>query len=273
MPRPTLASALPNRPTGPIHVRLLGGVEISTDGHEGADGTAGTAHPSLRRSRVKALLGYLATRPSVSRTTLLDDLWPELDEPSARNNFRVTLSHLLTVFEPARPKSATPFSIRQADGQVMLVHDPLIRVDVREIAELAAAAHEAHERGDLDEAFELHRRIVTLHRGEFLPEFEFEDWAIAVRDRLRHTVASSAQSAAELLIARTKYAEAESLAAYALTLDPYREASHRVVVASRLLRGDRSGAQRAFDDLDAMLAELGVHPEPATAILRSRLRS
>lgn len=269
-----LTGALPNRPAAPILVRLLGGVEITTNALDEIEdeGPAGD-HPNLRRSRVKALLGYLATRPSVSRTTLFEDLWPDLDEPSARNNFRVTLSHLLTVLEPDRPKSATPFTIRQADAQVTLVDDPMIRIDVREIAELASAAHEAHERGDLDEAFELHRRIVTLHRGDFLPEFEFEDWAIAVRDRLRQTVAAAAQSAAELLVARTKYAEAESLAAYALTLDPYREAAHRVVVASRLLRGDRASAQRAFVELDAMLADLGVRPEPATEILRSRLRA
>ncbi len=262
-----LLAGLPNTPTTPIEICVLGGVEVST----GIDGHEQLAH--LRRSRVKALLGYLATRPSVSRHTLLNDLWPELDERRALNNFRVTLAYLVAVLEPGRAKSLAPFTVRQTNATISLADDPMIRVDVRELFAAAASAQAAERRGDLEMAHAHHLRVVTLHRGEFLAEFAFEDWAVAVRDRLNGTVAASALSAAEFLVASAYPAEAEVYAAKALALDPFREAAHRVGIACRMLVGDRSGARRRFDALDAILGDLGVNAERATEILRTRMRA
>ena len=53
-----------------------------------------------------------------------------------------------------------------------------------------------------------------------------------------------------------------------LAVEPWSEDAYRVLIAALLATGDRAGAARALEQCDAMLADLGVPPAPATDILR-----
>ena len=57
------------------------------------------------------------------------------------------------------------------------------------------------------------------------------------------------------------------LAERALTADPYLERAHRLAVAAHLQGRDRSATRAAVARLEAVLAGLGVPPDPATQIL------
>ena len=53
---------------------------------------------------------------------------------------------------------------------------------------------------------------------------------------------------------------------------PYDERAHRLVMAAHLQRHDRAGALAAVDATEAVLDEIGVPPEEATAMLIRQVR-
>ena len=54
---------------------------------------------------------------------------------------------------------------------------------------------------------------------------------------------------------------------------PYLERAHRLAVAAQLQRRDHQGAARAVAEAEAMLADLGLEPEPDTAMLLRQARA
>jgi hypothetical protein len=59
----------------------------------------------------------------------------------------------------------------------------------------------------------------------------------------------------------------------ALELEPWHEAAHRAHIAAHLGLGDLDGARRAVEQCFVALADLGVEPEAATAMLARRTGS
>jgi DNA-binding SARP family transcriptional activator len=136
-----------------------------------------------------------------------------------------------------------------------------VRLDGREVQvdviEFERAVHE----GRLEDA-------VCLHRGEFLPEDVYGQWAIAPRERWR----ASALAALRALAARHADAESDADAVIVtlqqlLALDRFDlDAHHRLVTA--LHRGGRMGeARRAHERYAHHAAELGLEARTIAAII------
>ena len=72
--------------------------------------------------------------------------------------------------------------------------------------------------------------------------------------------------AGELLVGQGEVDRALRIGTRAVEAEPWSEPAHRLVMAAHLARGDRASARRALDRCYSALAELGVDPEPSTAV-------
>ena len=130
-------------------------------------------------------------------------------------------------------------------------------------------AQQARSAGDIDRAAALLTDAVALWRGDLLPDLHdvrSPDIEVEVDQvRIRHVNHLLALS--ELRLVADDAAESFALAERALSLEPFDARGHRVALAAAL-RGRRSGQiAAAHRQVCSALRQLGVSPDPPTAIL------
>jgi DNA-binding SARP family transcriptional activator len=255
----TAVGRLPVPPTRRLALRLLGPVDL-------CEGDAPVAASDWRRERVRSLLAYLAVHGAVSREQVAGDLWPGLDLEAQSRNLRVTLSYLLRVLEPGRAPRDPSFFVRHHGGNVSLHAGEWLSVDVWDFDAHCQRASDADRQGMPAAALDHALRAVELWRGDPI-ELASEPWAIVTLEQRRIRFAATATRAGELLLARNDTDQAHALAERALAVDPWLEATHRLVVAAHRARRDELGARRALSRYREAIHELGLGPDEATLMV------
>jgi LuxR family transcriptional regulator, maltose regulon positive regulatory protein len=245
-----------------VEIGVLGPLRLLVDGNE-------RWPEQLNRRAVRELLFLLVTHGPITRARAAATLWPDLADGAARNNLRVTLSYLNRALDPDRA-AQDPGAVRERGEQLRLADDPWLTVDVRRFEEALAHARRLERDGAIDAAVERYLEAVAVYRGDYLADSDAE-WAEPVRSHLRTEVVRSGIRAGELLVARGRADHALELAKRAIAAERWSEPARRLFAEACAARGDRAGAARALADCAAVLDELGVGPEPETAMLARRL--
>ncbi len=236
-----------------LRIALLGGLEIAGEA---------AARTTLTR-KARALIAYLALRGArgQSREKLAELLWGNSAEEQARANLRQALSSI----RKALNGDGTVYLV--TDGDQISLAGPDIDLDVALFERLVAEA--------TPDAL---KRAATLYKGDLLDGFSlkegsFEAWARAERERLRH-LASDALT--KLIAHCDEVGDTErcvETAARLLTLDPLREAAHRILMRAYAAQGRHASALKQFEACrDILKRELGVEPEPETVALYRDIR-
>ena len=256
-----LLSCLPIEPTG-----AAGDLRARTARRLRADGQRVTRAELRRAGRARAL-SVLVVERSVTRERAMDVLWPDFDADVAARNLRVTLTDLRRLLEPERPPGEAGFHLRVDSTTIQLFASPKLLVDLWEMTALRASAAAARTSGDIDRAIELYDAASTLLRGAPLVDVGrlagFDDEI--ERARLSHV--SALLGAGELRFAQGAARQAASDAERALAVDPCLERAHRLAIAAHLHGHQPGRAAAAVARAQNALDELGVDPEPATAML------
>jgi TolB-like protein len=237
-----------------LRIALLGGLEIA--GGE-------TTDRALLTRKAKALVAYLALQGArgQSREKLAELLWGDSAEEQARANLRQTLS----LVRKALNGDGAAYLVTDGDRISLAGRD--IDLDVALFEHLVAEA--------TPDAL---KRSAALYRGDLLDGFSlkeesFEAWARAERERLRH-LASDALT--KLIAHCDEVGDTErcvETAARLLTLDPLREAAHRILMRAYAAQGRQASALKQFETCrDILKRELGVEPEPETVVLYRDIR-
>jgi DNA-binding SARP family transcriptional activator len=260
-----LLAALPAPPAHRTHIAVIGPLRVMRDG-EPADA------PELRRVRVRQLLSALVLRPVLTRDQAIDLLWPDLDPEKAATNMRVTLTHLRRLLEPGRSGGEASYHLRTDGDTIRLLKSEFLSVDLWNLDILDRRAAQARADGDIDRAAALLADAVALWRGDPLPDLDrmrSPDLDIeADQVRARHVGRLLALS--ELRLVADDAAASFALAERALSLEPFDARGHRVALAAALrgrCPGQIAAARRR---VCSALRQLGVPPDPPTAILLSQ---
>jgi DNA-binding SARP family transcriptional activator len=243
-----------------LRIVTLGGFAIST-GRE----HIGTARWS--RPKVQQLFKYLLTarHHCAHRDVLMDALWPELPADAAWSNLKNGISRLRRVLEPQLlPRQASRFLV--ADGaSYRLLLAPHDRWDAAEFLRHAEAA-QRHRR---DEDF---AAAVALYGGDYLPDDLYEDWTIALRERLRSAYQRLLLAWSEALAGQGACEQAIEVTEHLLLLDPSLEAAHRALMGYYCVAGWRDRAVQQYRRCaTALQRELGIEPGPETQELYHRI--
>lgn len=241
-----------------LHIRLLGEFTLM----HGAEPVAGINTP-----RLHALLAYLVLHADAAqlRQQLAFIFWPDSTEAQARNNLRQTLHAL----RHALPDAAS-FLLAETNTLRWRPDGPFT-LDVIEFERALARAQESARQDDEDARRTALERALDLYRGDLLPTC-YDDWIGPERDRLRLRVAQALDEMIHLVDRQRDYTSATSYARRLVRHDPLNEAAYRDLMRLLALKGDRTGALRAYHLCATTLQrELGVDPSPETHDAYERL--
>ena len=257
-----LLAALPAPPTYRTQIDVIGPMRLTRDGMP-------VDAPELRRARVRQLLSALSLRPVLTRDQAIELLWPGLDPAKAARNLRVTLTHLRRLLEPDRSGGDASYHLRTDGDTIRLMESEFLSVDLWTLDVLDKRADQARADGDIDRASALLTDAIALWRGDLLPDLHYvcsPEVAVEVDQvRIRHI--SHLLALGELRLMADDAAGSFALAERALSLEPFDARGHRVALAAAL-RGRRPGQiAAAHRRVCSALRQLGVSPDPPTAIL------
>lgn len=221
-----------------VTLRLLSGFQLCLDGE-----------PLKLQPATERLLAFVALSPrGVTRNFAAFQLWPDSNENRAKANLRSTLWRLTKL--PVQTLVTTKARLQLANH---------VWLDTRDgLEELAAGA----ESDVLD-------TILPFQAldGQLLPDW-YDDWLITERERLRQLRLRVLESRAQTALAAGRTAEAIQTALAAVSLDPLRESSQRLVIQAHLAEGNKLEAVRQADRYKEATADyLGLEPSDAFASL------
>lgn len=245
--------------TDTAEIRLLGSLRVRR-----ADGTV-VSQGEWRTGKTVDLLRLLALevdRP-VRVDTLLENLWPDVDEARGRASLRTAASQI-------RRTLRTDCIERRMGGLVLT----RAWVDVVAFRRAATNARASQRQGD-------HARVVRFVREAealYLADFEAHDagstWAFEVRESLatmrRDVLADAAESAVEVAWMR----DAIDLAERAIEADPFSERAHRALMRALAGLGESDRALKVYASLRRTLEqELGMSPSRQTTAVQMSVLS
>ncbi len=226
--------------------------------------------------KVRALLSYLAVeagRPH-RRGALAALLWPERPERAALLNLNQALANLRRVVGDREADTPLILSARES---VQLNPAAALALDVAAFGALldACATHAHRSPLACGPCAARRARAVALYGGPFLESvtprdcLPFEEWALVVRERLHRRMLEALADLAAYHEGRADYYEALAASHRLLELEPWREETHRQVMALLWRDGQRSAALAQYERCrEALAAELGAEPDEATEELR-----
>jgi DNA-binding SARP family transcriptional activator len=119
---------------------------------------------------------------------------------------------------------------------------------------------------------------VGVYAGSFLQGFDlvdapiWEEWLLAKRESLQVRAITLLEESGARCAERGDYALAVEKFQRALSIDPWREASHQALMRLYALNGDRAAALEQYEKCARALREgLNIEPNPETQSLRDRI--
>jgi DNA-binding SARP family transcriptional activator len=237
-------------------VQVCGRVRVEIDGVRRDELLPG---PQGRRA-----LAFLVVHRDVPvpRSALVAALWP--DEPPAAVDAAV---HALL----SKLRRVLPVLVGAEGLTLALPADT--RVDLEAARDALHRAESAVALGEWARAWGSAQTALFTARRGFLPDAPGA-WADAVRRELElvHQQALEAYATAALYIGRTELATAERAGRELISLAPFRESGHRLLMRALAARGNTAEALRVYDALLRRLRdELGVPPCAETRALHTEL--
>lgn len=217
------------------------------------------------RDATLQLFQYLITsrnRKGQHREKILDRLWPDLDNKSAEQQFKVALHGINKVLEPNRKKRTEPrYILRQ--GVTYQLNMDLMWVDLDYIEANIALGNQLS--GDDNEAsIEAYKKVIPLHEGTFLPNRIYEDWSSEERERIQLLILGGIIDLCDL-INEISPSESLRLSQKALLIDHAWEDAYRVQMAAYHKNGNRPMVIKTYKKCEQVLEnEFGIDPLPET---------
>ena len=208
----------------------------------------------------RRLLEFLAINcgQPVSKSRLVEVLWPDLAPAGAIATMETYVSLLRRVLEPGVPARSSV--IRTVTGGYCLDAERVIvdLVEFHDLAERARAGHAAP-------CGELATLALDLVTGDVLASEPGMPWAIEIREQFSHELTALLTTAAGCALERGDHANAVALSRRAIERDPYGEGAVRHLITALWRMGRRGEALREYDNVRRTLVdELGVEPSTET---------
>lgn len=221
-------------------------------------------HIPLAGSKQQALLSYLALNPEnpPSRDRVMALLWGDRFNDQARQSLRQGLLKLRQAFE------VDGHSIIQTDNNRLGLDLDNVTVDVSEFIKLAATNTPETDK----EAVAIFQG--TLLDGLNLRENDFEDWLSLERSRVNDIAIPVFERLAAHHLKSAEQENSQHIARQLVTIDPLREASHRLLMTVLAQSGQRASAIKQYNVCAELLKqELDVNPDSETEQLLAEIKS
>ena len=180
-------------------------------------------------------------------------LWPDLDPEAAVNSLNQTVYFLRREIDPDYDDDAS-FNYVRSEGELLRLDQDLVTSDSARFADAASAAFKGR-------VIDIDRAVVAIrmYAGRFLPEFEYDDWAAAWRDRLHSSFLHLVHGAQVELVRLRRNTEAIDLTHHALAIDPTSPELERALIWLYASVGASTAAAEQYSHYAAaMRSDLGM---------------
>lgn len=235
-----------------FYLRLLGSAEIEIESDN-------KPIASFRSKRVLAVLAYLVVnKKAVSRSHLVDLIWPDKNEENGRGNLRWALSQLKKLLPDAIITTRKTAQFSLPDG---------CAVDLYALSDALESTADT---------FPI--EVVDAVRGEFLDGFffeysaEYEMWLISIRETIRQQAAAIFSHAADHAASLGKADSALKIIDQWLDYDSWNETAYRFKMELLTRSGKPEEAINCYKQLETKLRqELDAAPSLDTELLYNNL--
>lgn len=237
----------------PVQIRTLGEFSLTA-------GTNRICETDSRSRKVWTMLAVLlcSWNQTISQQRMLELLWGENAGSNPENALRITLHRLRTLLDKLYPGAGRELVLRTEGGFAWNCAVPM-ELDSRRFEFLSQKA------GNEDERLCALLEALSLYRGDFLPRFSSELWAVPITAHLHTRFLEVSQEAAELLSQRGRHGEAVQVCRTAIRTDPYRESLYQILIRELAIQGDLKGATQTYERLSKRLFEdFGIYPDDKT---------
>ena len=228
-----------------VTIQLLGDLEVKSP-----DGFV----VDISGSKPKAMIAVLALSPgmSESREKLANLLWSDRADEQARSSLRQALASL-------KRDLGSLSDILDVERNRISLNRGRVSIDAVQFQEFAKTSK-------AQEALKLYNG--PLLEGLSVSDHSFEDWLSRERQRFNELAIDVHETRVKELTGRDRIKLARQL----LELDTLREASHRILIETLAVAGERDQALRQYETCRELLErELGVKPSTKTRELIEQL--
>ncbi len=214
-----------------VRIRLLGRPSIEVDGQ---------VRPLAGRKPWVLLAILLLDGAGTSRRLLVERGWADADDPFGA--FRWSLVQVR--------RAIAPVALVERDGRLLIADRRRVDVDIDDL--LAGRCDATATWIDLG--------ADLLEGIDFAAAPDLDRWLTLQRSRVRSAAVEALLWSATVL-ASDRPAPARALAERALSIDPFSDPAHRLIVDCQLRLGDRGGAAAYADHISRLYrTELGIDP-------------
>ena len=256
-----------------LHISALGPPEVRLGEHL----------VTFPTRKTLALLFYLAIEVGLQpRDLLASMLWPESSPERSYANLRNTLGHLQKVLHQVRGQAQITY-LSITHNALGLNPDADIEFDLQMVEHAYGLARTDRSSRALPKgsaSLPLLQSAAACQRGDFLAGFSlgdapgFDDWAATQREIWNHRLGLILDRLSEIQFASGEFASASETASHWIALDTLNEFAYRRKMRAHFSAGERGQALETYHACQAVLAaELGIEPEPDTAVLAERIRT
>ena len=244
-------------PDRPVLIHTLGRCEVWRDGNRVRFASRGVP----RQQTMLALVLAGGTR-GVSRTVILDTLWPDSDGDLAEKSFRTTLYRL---------RQAIGAEALQQSGSTLSFNAEVVWAENIAFEELAASLIQAIQSNPEPRTIEQAFNVLRLYGGDFLPGFDAPP-ITAQREHLRRLFHNLVVGVAECHISNDAYHTALDIYHRGLNHSEPGEPLFQGLLRCHLALGQCAEGLAAFERCRAFLHErFNAHPAAETERLKRTL--
>ncbi len=223
--------------------------------------------------KARQLVAYLAMHRerSVPRESLAELFWPESGPGRGANNLSIAVHRVRSLLRELTSGENRGIAVERGTYRL----DPAItwNVDAIEFEQLIERAESAIESAAPEAARTALHQAVALYRGDFMAADPYEDWTVAIRERLATGYEWALGWLAGDAAAAGDWLQSLHVAQTLVEQDALHETAHRRIMLAHLELGNPSLALRQFERCEELLrTELGVAPGPETLALARSLR-
>lgn len=241
----------------PVEIRLLGSLRVRRCDNSAVDAA------EWRTGKTVDLLRLLAlnVEQPVRIDSLLDKLWPDVEESKGRASLRTAASQIR--------RTLGSDCIERRMGGLVLTN---AWVDVAAFRDLAVEARACHRAGDHAKVVCLTRQAEAMYLGDFEAHDGGSDWAVETRESMAAMRVAMLTDAVESAVELRWLRDAVDLATLVIDADPYSDRGHRGLMGAYAGLGETDRALRTFADFRALLDDdLGIPPSAQTQALQMSL--
>ncbi len=236
-----------------LYIQTLGGFSISYQDKILTD------HDS-RSKKIWMLLAYIIVfhAKEISQSTLIDLFWPEESASSAPENALKTALHRIRTIlgELGHPTKKLILHKRgtfRFNPEVSLVIDG----EVFESYGALAGNVETEE----DQRIYYYKKAFEIYKGDFLPKFSEEDWAVPMTIYYHTMYIKMVQEYLLLLLHRKRYDDMITLCCTATAIDPYDELIQYHFILSLYHSGNQQAAIAQYNTcINMYYNNFGIEP-------------